>query len=201
MRHHVMATYSRPLRAYISADGFGDVGERDEVLSSFLSGPLLVPDFFPRWKSSGMPLRRWLMNAMALHCRGLRRDGARERARWSGSDSPVLEQMRASAVDAFEREWALEQIDRAFATLQRELVDGGRGLEEVVIRQHFIEHRTFEQVALELDLTRQTCASVSRRGMLRLREILLTQLREEGVPEAELAAELGRLRIALGSQG
>ncbi|MFM8817895.1 MAG: hypothetical protein ACKOHI_08525, partial [Phycisphaerales bacterium] len=55
--------------------------ERDELVSGFYAGPMADPTFFRRWRTSGMPLRRWLMNAMSVHCRSVRRDAQRERER------------------------------------------------------------------------------------------------------------------------
>ena len=97
LRRHVMERYASALTAYVSAPGLRRAGERDELVSGFFARTMSDPGFFLRWKSSGMPLRRWLMNAMAFHCRGVVRDRQREDGRTAIVDAAALAESLAGA--------------------------------------------------------------------------------------------------------
>jgi DNA-directed RNA polymerase specialized sigma24 family protein len=199
LRRHVMERYTDALGAYVSASGLRAAGERDELVSGFYAGPMADPSFFRRWKSSGMPLRRWLMNAMSFHCRSVRRDAARERERHAAGGNEVLESTAAGeseAADAFDRSWALAIVNEAYARVQLELAERGREHDDAILRMHVIDGVPYEQVARALGLERDDCFNAVRRVAGAVRGAARDILREEGVPESGLEAALAEvLRI------
>jgi len=197
LRRHVMERYTTALGAYVSATGLRSAGERDELVSGFYVGPLTDERFFARWRQSGMPLRRWLMNAMSFHCRGIARNAARERARTEDAVSPgwpgavgmhTVPASEGDAADAFDRAWALALVNEAYARVQAELAGSGRSVEDEVMRMHVIEGMPYDAVANALGLTRADCFNAARRVTARVREAVRELLREEGVPNSGLDA-------------
>jgi DNA-directed RNA polymerase specialized sigma24 family protein len=192
LRRHVMERYTDALGAYVSASGLRSAGERDDLVAGFYAGPLSDDTFFRRWRTSGMPLRRWLMNAISFHCRGIRRDAARDRERQSG-DRGSAAVVESDAADAFDRAWALSLVNEAYARVQDDLASRGRGIEDEVLRMHVIDGLPYDEVARALGLTRNDCFNATRRVAGRVRDAVRDLLREEGVPESELEAAIAEM--------
>lgn len=206
LRRHVMERYNGALGAYVSGTGLRTAGERDELVAGFYAGALADPAFFTRWRASGMPLRRWLMNAISFHCRGLRRDALRERGRiapaagvqWlDGSQAPggggPGGAAEADAADAFDRAWALAIVNESYARVQSDLIDAGRDDEDAILRMHVIEGMPYEEIARRTGSTRAECYNAMRRMAARVREALRELLREEGVPNSGLEAAVSEV--------
>ena len=64
---HVMRRYFEPLRAYVKGSGWRGLGESADLVNGFFASRLAKGDYLLKWRDSGMPLRRWLMNGMLLH--------------------------------------------------------------------------------------------------------------------------------------
>ena len=205
LRRHVMERYTGALGAYVSSSGLRSAGERDELVAGFYAGPLADDAFLARWRTSGMPLRRWLMNAIAFHCRGLRRDARRERARTEPGDVQALDAAgagltqgaagaaEADAAEAFDRAWALAIVNESYARVQAELADAGRHDDDAILRMHLVDGMPYEEIAHRLGLTRTECFNATRRVAARVRESLRELLREEGVPNSGLDAAVGEV--------
>jgi DNA-directed RNA polymerase specialized sigma24 family protein len=196
IRRHAMERYAVPLGAYVSATGLRASGERDELVSGFFAGPMADDAFFRRWRASGMPLRRWLMNAMSFHCRSVRRDAARERGREAGggaADHAMQSAVESDAAMAFDRAWALSIVNEAYARVQDELASSGRGGEDEVLRMHVIDGVPYEDVARALGMSRAECFNAVRRTAARIREAVRDLLREEGVSNSDLDAALAEV--------
>lgn len=211
LREHLMTRYATALTAYVSGPDFRQLGEPDDLVGGFFARALSQDDFLARWRQSGMPLRRWLMNAMSFHCRGLVRDRMRERNRNAGAPQrgvpagqSVLHSIAADseheATRAFERAWALSLVNEAYARVQASLREEGRDQDDAVLRMHVMEGMTYDQVASALGMTRQECFNAVRRIAQRVRSAIRDLLRDEGTTESSLdtaIAEVMRL-ISLG---
>ena len=191
VREHVMSRYATALTAYVSTPALRDVAERDEIVGGFFARTMGDPQFFVRWRASGMPLRRWLMNAIAFHCRGLVRDAQRERRRVDGAGGALTDPTDAAdrlpgkepdPADAFDRAWALALSNEAYAMVQAELVARGRGADDEVFRLHVIDGLTYAEVAARSGRTEAECLNTTRRVAVALRTAVRDLLREEGVP-------------------
>ncbi|MBU3728254.1 MAG: hypothetical protein FGM37_03265 [Phycisphaerales bacterium] len=198
LREHLMHRYAQALTAYVSASHFRQLGERDDLVGGFFARVLSDDEFILRWRQSGLPLRRWLMNGMSFHCRGIARDLARERGRTIGKSpsgdsiggsiglDELAEESRHEASRAFDRAWALALVNDAYARVQQMLRDEGRAEDDAVLRMHVMEGMTYEQVAGALGLSRQDCFNAMRRIAARVRATLGDLLLDEGVPKSAL---------------
>jgi DNA-directed RNA polymerase specialized sigma24 family protein len=210
LRQHVMSRYHEALLAYVKGSSLRELGEADDIVAGFFAERVGSPGFLKEWRASGMPLRRWLMNGIGFHGRGLLRDRIRERARqaesWQGGaaattiDGSPLERLPdfRQAEQDFEEAWALEVLNAAHARVHAELDSAGRLDEYDVFRRHVIDGVEYSVIGADLGLTRQQCANCVRRVSERIREALREELRSEGVPGSELEAELAKIRELLG---
>lgn len=196
LRRHVMERYTPALAAYASASGLRNAGERDEVIGGFYAGPLADPSFFTRWRRSGLPLRRWLMNAVSFHCRSLRRDAKRARDR-SGpepsGDVAALPGGDLDAAEAFDRAWALAVVNECYARIQHELAERGRDGDDRILRMHLFDGMPYEEIARAVGRSRNDCFNAVRRVATAVRAAVREVLREEGVPESGLDAAVAEI--------
>ena len=192
LRRHVMQRYTAALTAYVSTPQLRRVGEREELVSGFYARTMSEPGFFLRWRASGMPLRRWLMNAMAFHCRGVVRDTQRDVGRMAVIDNEAFAGMASvdarSPAASFDRAWALVLANDAYARVQADLVARGRGDDDAVFRMHIVDGLTYAQVASISGRTESECLNTARRVSAALRAAVRDLLREEGVAEGDMDA-------------
>ena len=79
LRVNLMERYREQLLAYARGSTLRQLAEPDELVHGFFAAFLARDGAIERWAESGTRLRRWMMNGLVLHARGLRRDAARNR--------------------------------------------------------------------------------------------------------------------------
>lgn len=198
VRQHVMARYARPLAAYVQGSSLRDLGEADEIVHGFFAAALARDDYFERWQASGARLRRWLLNGLLLHAKGLRRDRGRERARLAGDleDAEVVARER-SAERAFERAWAERLLAEACALASSRLADAGKGRRFELFRRHVLNGERAIDVADDLGFRRTECSAILRGVTTEVRRALRELVQQDGVTDSELDEEVAHLRSLL----
>jgi RNA polymerase sigma-70 factor (ECF subfamily) len=201
LRRHVMDRYADALRAYVLGSSLRELGEADELVNGFFAAALDRPEFLREWRSHGGPLRRWIINGLLFHARGLRRDRARTRERDAGS-SLSLEALAggedSGAERAFEREWANALLRSVCERVRIALESDGDSESFEAFRRHVIDGRTHAAVALELGMTTARCAAIVRTVTDRVRAEAVRALVEEGVHREDADSELRRIEGLLG---
>jgi DNA-directed RNA polymerase specialized sigma24 family protein len=199
LRSHVMERYHRPLCAYVHTGAFARLGEPEDLVAGFFAKHLQSLDFMIRWRTSGMPLRRWMMNAASFHCRGLARDRARAAGREmldpAGADGllDALPSAEPAAERAFDRAWAVTLANEAHVIAQTDADDRGRPDDYVVFRMHVVERMEYDAIAAALGITASQAKHAAGRVGERMRGAVRELLRAEGVRAEELDAEVGKL--------
>ena len=199
LRSHVMERYHRPLCAYVHTGAFARLGEPEDLVAGFFAKHLQSLDFMIRWRTSGMPLRRWMMNAASVHCRGLARDRARAAGREmldpAGADGllDALPSAEPAAERAFDRAWAVTLANEAHVIAQTDADDRGRPDDYVVFRMHVVERMEYDAIAAALGITSSQAKHAAARVGERMRGAVRELLRAEGVRAEELDAEVGKL--------
>ena len=94
LRQYLMERYHAPLRAYVRGGSLRRIGDPDELVAGFFAERACEPDFLAKWRAADMPLRRWMMNGVAFHARGVMRDRGRDRLR-TFTDAPGAQIGRA----------------------------------------------------------------------------------------------------------
>lgn len=185
---HVMATYAWPLTVYYRGTNSTWLGEADDVVAGFFADRLGRPDFLARWHASGMPLRRWLMNAFCFYLKELRRERIRNRP--SGADpaeevsfdgDPDREVDRAAVV-AFVRR-AIEETREACRA------DGLEAHLDLFLRHH-VDEIGYAALADEFGTTPERAAVMARTAGRRFERALRQILERDGAAPDGLDVEI-----------
>ncbi len=189
----LMTRYRVALLVYVRGSTLRVIGEADDIVHGFFEHFFSHPELLARWKTSGIPLRRWMINGLILHARGLRRDASRNREA-SGLQSVMT---RASdepeAARAFEAAWAKSILSDAATCVEMELLDEGRSNAWEVFARHVIAGEPYAQCCPPLGYTADEGRTVTRMVSTRIRRALQGLLRREGTPDADIAQEQRRL--------
>ncbi len=200
---HMMERYYEPLCVYVRTRSLVGLGEPAEIVGDFFARDFDAVAFLGRWRASGMPLRRWMMNAMALHCRGLRRDASRAaRRRDDAAEVTEVPDADARAERAFDRAWAVSIANRAFWIAHSDAESRGRPQDALAFRLHALDELPHEAIARQLGITVAQSAHAYKRVSARMREAVSDLLRQDGVPpealESAVAEVLALVREASG---
>ena len=183
----IMTRYAGPLEVYARGSSLRDIAEPAELVHGFFATALADPAYLARYQASGMRLRRYLMNGLLLHARGVARDRGR-RARREGGELPAVGPAAgpsASPEQAYDRAWALAILSEACGSVEAALLAEGRDRAWTVFRRHAIDGRSYADLEQELGLGKQQMADLVRSVTRRLRARVLELLEAEGGDAAE----------------
>ncbi len=190
----VMTRYHEPLCAYMTTAALRDLGEPQDLVASFFAHSLATPTMLRRWRGTGISLRRWMMNAIALHCRGLRRDKLRSAARLrSDQEMAPLSAPGPSPEREFDRVWALTIANKAHEHARTEVLARGRADDYEAFRLHIFEGCEHAEVARRLGITKTQSANAVRRLSQVMREQVRVLLHAEGIDGSELDAAVAEV--------
>lgn len=201
VRNHLMTRYRVPLVAYASRSRLANLDEPEELVHGFFAGKVARDDFLDGWRTSGLPLRRWMLNGLLFHARGVMRDLARERARRDAAAHPETRSSDApDGETAFERAWALALVEAACRAAHASLAADGRAETYALFHRHHFDGVGIAALARESGSTETEVASAIRLAVRRTRAEAESMLRDElgtADPDA-LVAELERVRELTG---
>ncbi len=190
----IMARYHEPLCAYVTTAALRDLGEPHDLVAGFFAKSLATPAMFNRWLRTGISLRRWLMNAIALHCRSLRRDKVRSASRLrSDQEMAPLSAPGPSAEREFDRVWALTIANEAHAHARTEVLARGRADDYEAFRLHIFEGCEHAEIARRLGITRTQSVNAVRRLSQVMRDQVRVLLRAEGIDGSDLDAAVAEV--------
>ncbi len=197
---HLMERYRAPLVAYAAHSRLAQIDDPDELVHGFLAAKSADPRFLADWRDSALPLRRWMLNGLVFHARGVTRDRARESGRRAHATAEALPSTTPDAERAFERAWALALLESACRRAHAALAAEGRSRAYDCFHRHFFDGIRYEQLAAGHGEIRTTIASEIRLVTRRVRAEAEAMLREElGTADpATIAAELARVRDCTG---
>lgn len=203
LREHLMERYAEPLCAYALGSSMRALGEPQELVHSFFAKALEDAHFLVRWRARGTPLRRWMMNGLLLHARGIVRDRARSREH-SGLDTQAIEAaLRAperGAEAAFESAWAFAMLDEACRDVQDAFDGDGRAESFEIFKRHVIDALSYPQIAAQLGIDAVRCATEVRAVTRALREALVARLRNDGIGGEIVEAEVRLILKRIGQE-
>lgn len=193
----IIERYAQPLEAYAQGSSLREIAEPREIVHGFLVAKFTSADatraYLAAWNASGLTLRRWMMNGLLLHARGVVRDRSRTRERALDGGERGLASSAPGPDDLFERAWARAILAEACAQVEAALVAEGRDRAWRVFRMHSLDGRPYADLESEFALSRQQMADLVRGVTARLRTRLHELLDEEGLPGDEGVDEIVRL--------
>jgi hypothetical protein len=197
LAQRLIERYAQPLEAYAQGSTLREIAEPRDIVHAFLvakfASPAATRAYLAAWNASGLSLRRWLMNGLLLHARGIVRDAQRSRERpFDGAERAVASNA-STAEDIFERAWAQAILAEACAQVELTLAAEGRDRAWRVFRVHSIDGRAYSELEEEFGLSRQQMADLVRGVTAKLRTRVRELLDEEGLPGDEGVDEIVRL--------
>jgi hypothetical protein len=196
LRDHVMRRYYEPLSAYLSATGYRDVDAPSALVAGYFVERFADAASLAKWRESGLPLRRWLMNGLLLWVRA----ELRRRRTQAGRESALPAELLAGTPTAegiFEREWARAIVSDACEVVERELHDAGDARLWAIFARHVLDGRTYADIAAEQGVTAAAARNATRLVRERVDRALERLLLDEGVPPSDVSAELTRIQSLL----
>jgi hypothetical protein len=146
---HVMEVYAFPLRVYFLGGRDRTLGEPDEVIQGFFADRLARTEFFAQWQSSGLPLRRWLMNALNFYLKELRRAGNRGAA--SGeSQAEDVGTFEGDPNAEIERAFIISLVRVALRNVERTCELEGQSRHWTSFYEHFYLDRSYADIGRDL---------------------------------------------------
>ena len=189
LRAHLLERYASPLSAYVQNSSIKRLGEPDEIAHDYLVRMLDDCSGLHNWPGSGRPLRRWLLTGMIFHARGIARDKGRLRefSSLDAVDSYIASE--PSAEQAFERAWAREMLEAAFARAAGSMQRSGRDQQWEIFRRHVLDGQPYAPIAADLQINVQQCADATRAASQEVRSAIRAVLIDEGVAERNISSE------------
>ena len=197
-RAHIMSRYLEPLCAYARASSLRTLGEPAELVHDFLVSRVGDPQYVARWASSGMPLRRWLVNGLITHARNKAQTESRRRSvRAEVDPATIAETAETSALLALERAWAMRVMIEAHDRVRSEFDADGKGAWWELFRLHSVQGVAYAQAASATGVHPGSASHVNRVVATRLRDVLRALLERDGVPPDEIDRELALMQDLL----
>ena len=196
---HVMRRYFEPLRAYAQGSGWRGLGESADLVNGFFASRLEQADYLLKWRDSGLPLRRWLMNGLLLHLHERARSERRALRRAEPRDPGLLERVAQAAEHepdaerAMDRAWAEAVVEAAVRDTAQELERAGRGQAWVTFRRHFVDGIAYDAIARETGLPVRELKAQAKLVQRWLRAGIERVLQQDGVAAEAIEAETDRL--------
>lgn len=193
----IIERYAQPLEAYAQGSSLREIGDPRELVHAFLvakfGSPASCRAYLESWNASGLTLRRWMMNGLLLHVRGVVRDARRSRERPLESALGALASAEPDPSAAFERAWAKAILAEACAQVEQALVAEGRDRAWRVFRLHVLDGLPYGDLERDFSLSRQQMADLVRGVTARLRTRVRELLDEEGRFGDDAVDEIVRL--------
>ena len=199
-RVHLMRRYRDALVAYAASSRLANIDEPEELVHGFFAAKSGDARFLGEWRLSGLPLRRWMLNGLIFHARGVVRDRARDSARRQEASAELLAAPIPDAERTFERAWALALVEAACRAAHAGLSADGRERAYDCFHRHFFDSVGYARLASEHGVDEKTVASEVRLATRRARAEAEALLRDElGTADKQsIAAELVRVRELTG---
>jgi hypothetical protein len=210
LRGVVMGRYFEPLRVYVKGSSYRHLGESAELVSAFFVSRFARDDYLDAWRSSGMPLRRWLINGLILSMREEVRRRGRAATRGligsgqatdadSGADHQAtdpldcLEAPEPDAAAAFERAWAVAILREACEEVETICHADGESDRWLVFRRHVLDGQPYALLVDETGFDPARAAAIVRTISNRVRAALRRLVERDGFHRDDVDEELDRV--------
>jgi DNA-directed RNA polymerase specialized sigma24 family protein len=201
-RAHVMSRYFDPLCAYARASSLRAVGEPTELVNDFFAARLSDDAYLARWSTSGLPLRRWLVNGLITHARNRAAAELRRQSKAPATDPATLASAVASpepaGLLALERAWAMRVMIEAHDRVRSEFDADGKSAWWELFRLHSVQGLGYADASQAAGVPFTSASHINRVVATRLRDTLAALLARDGVAPDEVEQELALMQDLLG---
>lgn len=188
VNRHIMAVYEWPLRVYFMGSSERWLGEPEDVVGGFFADRLGRPEFLQDWRSSGMRLRRWLMNAFCFYLLELRRARARDRRAGELDHEPVV--FQGSPETAVDRAFKVSLVREALRLAQETCEDSGLADHWNIFVSHYLTGRDYADISVEFGVSPERAAVMARTAARKFRGSIRELLAGDGTPDQDVDQEI-----------
>lgn len=178
VNHHIMAVYYTPIRTYFLGTGDRWLGEPDEIVQGFFADRLDRDRFFADWQRSGMPLRRWLVNAFCFYLKEMRRRRWRDGRAGALVEDPVT--FSGDPEAAVDRAFVVSVVQRALEATADQCISDGLSEHWQIFDAHFCRGRPYALICEEFGVDRARAAVMARTATRKFRVVLRDLLSRDG---------------------
>ncbi len=198
----IMARYHGPLLAYATRAIPSYMADPHEVVNEFMVSRLPRPDYFAKWRASGLPFRRWLLNGIHFCAREVRRSNGRASRGAESFDAVEAESAFTldavnNAESAFDRQFAMELLARCVDQVQSSLRAKGRQQDWQSFWRHHVDHVPYRTLSRETGIAPSALNSNIRAVTREIRLAVRFELMMHGADDAEIASEFSAMMEAL----
>ena len=191
VNRHVMEVYALPLRVYFLGMSDRWIGDPDDIVQGFFADRLARPDFFNNWQQSGLPLRRWLMNAFSFYLMELRRARRRDgRAGPMCDDPPTFSGDPNEAVD---RAFIISVVRQALERARVACEEQGLSDHFTVFVRHHYQGRSYKLIGEEFGVDHSRAAVMARTAGRKFKATLQDIVAQDGADSADIYREIVEL--------
>ncbi len=194
---HIMDVYSGALQVYWLGSSFRTPDEEAaDVIAGFFADRLSRENWIRAWPSSGLRLRRWLMNGLLMYLH----EQIRSANRTARVPNPtyVPNNCESDAVVAYERAWAKQLVANACLEASRRCDAAGLREHWDVFHRHYLLGDCYGDIVRSTKVTARQAEVRCRAARSRFVSALRESLRQDGAHEDELDDEIRSLMEVLG---
>ncbi len=194
---HIMDVYSGPLQVYWLGSSFRSPElEAGDVVAGFFADRLSRSDWLRAWPSSGLRLRRWLMNALLMYLQEQYRADKRSARTPERRNASIEDQPDASL--EFERAWARQLVANACIEAAQRCDAAGLSEHWDLFHRHYLLGEPYGDIVRSNHLSARQAEVRCRAARSRFVAALRESLRQDGAQEDELDDEIRSLMETLG---
>jgi len=189
---HIMDVYYRPLTIYCQGSSLRHIAECEEIVSGFFVSYVHRLDYLERWRTSGIRLRRWLMNGLHLHAKDLRKQQQRH-GRASGMIEEEVSEPGADAERIMARAMLQEIARLAMEKTRAEAAESGSEAHVELFHRYEVGGEPIESLArsqgVEVPRAHVMIRTARRRFVRHVRDLL----ERDGVAPEQIDSEVRSL--------
>ncbi len=191
INRHVMDVYAWPLAVYFQGSRDRWLGEPDEIVQGFFADRLARPEFFGGWRTSGMKLRRWLMNAFCFYLSELRRRQKRDRL----VEEPeyAIDSEDDGAHAAMDRAFVVAIVHQAMHMARQSCDQAGLGEHWRVFVLHHHAGQSYQSISDDLQVAPARAAVMARTASRKFKDAIRELLTRDGASPTSVDDEIREL--------
>jgi len=193
---HVMRIYREPLLIYAKGSSLRTIQDPEELVHGFFADRLSRVDYLDKWRRSGLPLRRWLINGLIFFAR----EQGRHAARNSGGVNTPVEPNLDETVGQYTRSIARAVVAEALTATIEALSSEGRGEHARLFVLHYIRGMSYDQISESGGVEPRRAAVMVRTATRRFRITLRGLIAWPGATDEDIETELSSLLNNCGAQ-
>lgn len=150
INQHIMTVYRWPLRVYFMGTRDRWLGEPEDIVDGFFADRLSRPQFLADWRSSGLKLRHWLINAFCFYLREVKR--ARQRNAYEDLSPQAEPAIGPSDLAEMDKAYVTSLVREALLEAERTCSAQGLQAHWQVFSLHFAQGRPYDQFVDDLGI-------------------------------------------------